>query len=393
MKPILYSHGGSKNHGCEAIVRTFAIELANVGPFVPTLVSMRASDDRLYQLDAISNIIDHASTIKKWSIDFIKAYLMNRIFQKFEYLDCLQCVNVIKQFKTSDVAFSIGGDNYSYHLDPSHIYLHDLYRKHGMKTILWACSINPELVKHPKILADLNNFDCITARESITYSAMLNCGIKNVYLIPDLAFILPKQACDQSNLITKSNFIGINLSPLVIDYNKSHSLILSNYRQLINYVLAETNYKIALIPHVVWDHNDDRKAMQPLYDEFKKTGRIVQIHDHNCMELKDIIARCRFFIGARTHATIAAYSTCVPTIVLGYSVKAKGIAKDIFGTYENYVLPVQSINSANCLTESFKWMQANEQSILEHYEKVMPSYIESVHKSQEILKQYLITNE
>ncbi|MFR4670990.1 MAG: hypothetical protein ACLT69_14285 [Intestinibacter bartlettii] len=56
--------------------------------------------------------------------------------------------------------------------------------------------------------------------------------------------------------------------------------------------------------------------------------------------IKGYISRCRLY-RARTHATIAAYSTCVPTLVIGYSVKAKGIAKDIFGTYENYVLPVQ----------------------------------------------------
>ena len=55
------------------------------------------------------------------------------------------------------------------------------------------------------------------------------------------------------------------------------------------------------------------------------------------MELKGFIARCRFFVGARTHATIAAYSSCIPTFSVGYSIKAKGIAQDIFGTYKNYV--------------------------------------------------------
>ena len=50
------------------------------------------------------------------------------------------------------------------------------------------------------------------------------------------------------------------------------------------------------------------------------------IQDDNCMVIKGYISRCELFIGARTHATIAAYSTGVPTLVLGYSVKARGIA-------------------------------------------------------------------
>ncbi|MFR2988275.1 MAG: polysaccharide pyruvyl transferase family protein, partial [Faecalibacillus sp.] len=116
--------------------------------------------------------------------------------------------------------------------------------------------------------------------------------------------------------------------------------------------------------------------LRVLYDKFKDTGRVVMLEDHNCMELKGYISRCRFFIGARTHATIAAYSTCVPTLVIGYSVKAKGIAKDIFGTYENYVLPVQSLSNKDDLVNSFEWMKDNEDGIRKHLNEFMPGYKE-----------------
>ena len=132
--------------------------------------------------------------------------------------------------------------------------------------------------------------------------------------------------------------------------------------------------KIALIPHVVWDDNDDREPLSKLYERFKNTNRVVIIDDCNCIELKGYISRCRLFIGARTHATIAAYSTCVPTLVVGYSVKAKGIAKDIFGTYENYVIPVQSLENSDDLINAFKWIYKNEDTIKEHLNKFMPDY-------------------
>ena len=80
------------------------------------------------------------------------------------------------------------------------------------------------------------------------------------------------------------------------------------------------------------------------------------------------------FIGARTHATIAAYSTCVPTLVAGYSVKASGIAKDIFGTDQNYVLPVQAFVGKKDLTEAFLWMSDHEQYIREYLKNKMPEY-------------------
>ena len=132
--------------------------------------------------------------------------------------------------------------------------------------------------------------------------------------------------------------------------------------------------QIALITHVVWNNNDDRKPLNELYEYFKGTKRVIMINDGNCMELKGYISRCRMFIGARTHATIAAYSTCVPTLVIGYSVKAKGIAKDIFGTYENYVLPVQSLKNENDLINAFEWLSENEENIRKYLEKFMPDY-------------------
>lgn len=65
------------------------------------------------------------------------------------------------------------------------------------------------------------------------------------------------------------------------------------------------------------------------------------------------------FIGARTHATIAAYSSCVPTLVVGYSIKARGIAKDLFGTDEGYVLPVQALAKKEDLVNAFDWLYQN----------------------------------
>ena len=63
-------------------------------------------------------------------------------------------------------------------------------------------------------------------------------------------------------------------------------------------------------------------------------------------------------------------------MVCGYSVKAKGIAKDLFGTYKNYVLPVQDLKENNNLTEAFKYISANENDIRNTLKNIMPDYIE-----------------
>ena len=67
-------------------------------------------------------------------------------------------------------------------------------------------------------------------------------------------------------------------------------------------------------------------------------------------------------------------STLVPTLVLGYSVKSRGIAIDLFGTDEHYVLPVQQLCTTNAMTDAFQWLMEHEQEIKSHLAAEMPQY-------------------
>ena len=153
----------------------------------------------------------------------------------------------------------------------------------------------------------------------------------------------------------------------------------------MEYILLSSDDKIALIPHVVWQHNDDRELLKLLYDRFSESGRVFLIEDQNCMSLKNIIANSEYFIGARTHSTIAAYSSKVPTLVMGYSNKAKGIAKDLFGTYENFVLPVQSITKKNELKDAYEWLVEHKDEVLNIYDQKMDEYINRAYRLRGIL--------
>ncbi|MBQ4162988.1 MAG: polysaccharide pyruvyl transferase family protein, partial [Parabacteroides sp.] len=246
-------------------------------------------------------------------------------------------------------------------------------RKQGTKTILWGCSVEPEAIQG-KMLEDLKGYTHIFARESITYQAMKDKGIQQVSLFPDPAFQLNRIDLPLPTGFVEKNTVGINVSPLIMGCEQHQGITLKNYIALIQYLIEHTDMQITLIPHVVWNHNDDRIPLSQLYEQFKDTGRIILLEDHNAEELKGYIARCRFMVAARTHASIAAYSEQVPTLVVGYSVKAKGIAKDIFGTDEHYVIPVQALQQEDDLVKAFLWIYAHESDIKEHYQRVMPVY-------------------
>ena len=384
-KIFLYNHGGSENHGCEALVRTVC-ELFKEEDII--LYSEMPQQDLHYGIQQFADVKSAKNAYSKLSPSFIKAYYSLKKKNDYFSIDILPYRKTIKEFRTGDIEISVGGDIYCYDDYPKYIQLHQMICQRGCKTILLGCSLNEKLFNDPKFVEDMKSYDYISARESLTYELLKKAGLKSIGLSPDSAFTLPKEEVQLPSNFIENNTVGINVSPLVMEREQEDNVLLDNYRNLIAYILNKTDYAVALIPHVIWLGNDDRSILNKLYDEFKKSERIAVIQDCNCMQLKGYIAKCRFFVGARTHATIAAYSTEVPTLVVGYSIKSRGIAKDIFGREENYVIPIEQIKEENKLTQAFIWLQENENHIKEHLKKRMPQYIKDAENVKEKIKEF-----
>lgn len=366
MNYVLYGNGTAGNHGCEAIVRGTQTVLGGQ----PTVVSHKKDEDIKYHLDDISQICSSVSGKRNY-LEWLSAYVHLKRTGDYVPMDGVVFLDTIRQLRgKAKLAISIGGDNYCYGDTGIYEYLNKAYHKYGFKTALWGCSVEPEVVV--QVADDLNRYDLIVARESITYEAMKKV-CNHVLLAPDPAFFMALEECELPMQFEKP-IIGINASPMILSYEKNQGMTYQNYCNLISYILKETEYNIALIPHVVWDTNDDRKVLRKLYDECGCPERVVLVEDHSAPQLKYIISKCEMFIGARTHATIAAYSTTVPTLVVGYSVKARGIARDLFGTEEKYVIPVQSLNEPLQLIAGFRWLDEQKEGVRSRLYDYLPTY-------------------
>ena len=380
MKIALFAHGGSGNHGCEAIVRSTIGMLGSSGKEY-CIFSERPDEDIRYGLDAIASISATLQPLPKgWrSIAYRIGMHLNHsdaYYYRYRYHD------VAKKAEGFDLAISTGGDNYCYKGFAERFgVLHDRFLKAGVPTILWGCSIDPERLDETMV-SELGKYQMITARESITYGALKEKGLKNVFQIPDTAFLLPSREPPHLQGISGDAFVGINLSPLIIRQERQPGITIENYRNLIRHILDHTSMGVMLIPHVVWADNDDREPLRQLHDIFRDTGRVAMVDDADAITLKGIISRCRFLVAARTHASIAGYSTGVPTIVTGYSVKSEGIAKDLFGTSENYVIPISSLSVSDTLTRGFEWLMNHEEEIREKYRNRLASYISQAERAK-----------
>ena len=385
MKILLYPHGGSGNHGCEAIIRTIRDILHSATRYhTIILASYDSRQERRYGVDTFDEIIEFDS-LPSFSFANILGKLWNDLFKKVSIRNRRATKPVCKRIDSQTVCISIGGDMYSYKgvIPYNVLAINHKAKKAGQKLVLWGCSIGEDCLDKP-IIQDLKSYDLIIARESITFESLIKIN-PDTMVFPDPAFTLKPVMLELPVGFVESNTVGINISPLIVDCEQTKGTTMQNYVALIEHILDTTDMQIALIPHVVWESNDDRIPIRELYTTFQKSPRVIQLEDHNTMELKGYISRCRLFIGARTHATIAAYSSCVPTLAVGYSVKAKGIAKDIFGTYENYVVPVQTLANTDDLITAFKWLRVHEEDIRQHLNIFMPTYIKKAAQAGDIV--------
>lgn len=371
MKMIIYGNGSAGNHGCEAIVRGTAAVLGTDNQYI--LQSAQTEDDIRYGLNELAQIWPAVGGAKK-DLRFAAAYLKMKLTGRYTDMDGLGYLSGIRcAAREAKIALSVGGDNYCYNGTEIYGWLNKAYHRHGMKTVLWGCSVEPDVAARPEVARDLASYDLIVTRESISYEAISKVQ-KNTILAPDPAFFMEPAECPVDERMKSGNVIGINISPMIISAEKAAGMAYENYRCLIDHILKTTDAYIALIPHVVWESNDDRTVLRKLYEDFGRDPRLILVEDHTAPELKYIISHCRIFVGARTHATIAAYSSGVPTLVVGYSVKARGIARDLFGTEENYVLPVQELSRPEQLTRAFDWIARRENDLRDHLEKTLPGY-------------------
>lgn len=279
--------------------------------------------------------------------------------------------------KTIDVVLSVGGDNYSseYGFPSFLIGVDDLAIKINKPTILWGASIGPftDNKNIETIMAKhLSNMSFITVRETLSEEyVQKNLNLRNTMLFPDSAFSLQPKHVDVISFWptdNKDKVVGINVSPYLQRFGDTSVDYVNELCAFIDAVIEDHNCSVLLIPHVIFSSNnslDDLSIMRKIYMRLNHhTSKISLLQDqYDSAQIKYIISNCKYFIGARTHSTIAALSSLIPTLSIAYSIKARGINKDIFG-HEGYVLDISDITSET-LMKGFNKMVNEEIEIKE----------------------------
>lgn len=380
MKLFIYGHGGSANHGNEAIVR-------GIRSLFPdddiTLYSFLPDADKKFGLDKVCNIKPMVCEFKRYSLSHITCILFEKITNNRSLRYKYRFKPFLKDIDNGGVYLLEAGDQYCEHdrHREMYAYLNKMITKRGGKTVMLGCTVNEEFLDNINVIDDLKRYSLIIARESITHNALINAGItKNTKLAPCPAFSMESDRCELPSIFNIGDVVGINVGFLAQGNEKYYNLLVENCVELTRYIMSSTEYNVALIPHVNWSYeHSDFKTLELINICFKDTNRVEIVPEHNAPQQKYIMSKCRFMIALRTHVSVSSIASMVPTLVTGYKVKSTGIVRDIFPERIKLLAHIQLLRTPTDFVKSFIWMQENENEIRDYMKTTIPDYINKLH--------------
>jgi len=378
---LIVGHSGALNKGCEALARsTIDVVKNHLAPERIDLVSEDPAADKANFANEYPDVNIHAAfsnSLEKYSVSWWRHKFNMKVQQKLHPGVPMYHTQQHKTlYQQADVIISIGGDTFSDDYGVPLEVFGELYqaRQTGAFTMIWAASIGPFNDKKMELhwAQELKRIDLVGVRENKTLEYLRGLGVTdNVIRVADPAFLLPRHEVSVTKPPGK-RIVGLGMSGLVSRYGSTQQQYIEASTQFAKQLLEDVNTEVWLVAHVIAEDHNDADVCREVAEQLNEPERVKLIEpSYNACEVKYAIAQCDYFIGARTHSTIASLSSCIPTLSIGYSVKAVGINEDLFG-HTHYVLPIQDV-SLETLSEKFQLLVDRQSNIVKHLEARLPS--------------------
>lgn len=401
---LLVGSGPYANRGCEAIVRgTMAILRREFGEDLRVTLATYETPQVVAAQAAVEadQLITHVpllwTPVARWSLQWWRRQATRCVIAEREPYYMLDGASA-----DAACALQVGGDNFSldYGLPTvkGFMELDDYLDHRGVPIVLWGASVGPfeaEPAFAPEMFAHLRRLRGMMVRETDSYQYLRQHGFDGTLRqMSDPAFVMQPAEPPREKLGCEAppGAIGLNLAPLMARYVMGHDLDAWVHRsaEIVQRIVAATGRDLLLIPHVTWQKTDDRAFLQRVAAACPgaESGKIRLITgDLSAAELKWVISRCAVFAGARTHSTIAAISSGVPTLSLAYSRKARGLNQDIFGSQEYCVQPAEITPAV--IAERIVRLLAENDAIRTRLAEVLPAIRQRAFQAGAMLRQLI----
>jgi polysaccharide pyruvyl transferase WcaK-like protein len=255
--------------------------------------------------------------------------------------------------------------------------------KHGIYSIKNTSSFGPAQSKFNVVGAHYSVskiFNKLVAREVQSVEALRKVGIQNdISVAPDVANLMKYK----KRKLSDKSVIGISTSHQIIRQWKSEESYIDCICNLCLHIKASIDAEIILIPNEFSPrYFNDIDVSKKIRDRLTNGNNIdidiLDVMNMTSSDLKNTIASCDALIASRYHSCVAALSSGVPVIVIGWHYKYAELMS-LYGQ-EKWHLSEDDCNSS-MLIEMFDelWISREElhNEITFHYKDVRSTIIEN----------------
>lgn len=360
----------SGNKGCEALAYGFLEILNSLGHD-----NKEKTDVFLLQKIPTKQLLKSGFSLKKIKKEYTPKYKFSELEIDIIFLaHTSKTVFFNHQIKKLDFVIDFtGGDSFTDIYGLNRFYertrFKDCIMKHGVPLILGSQTIGP--FENPEARAYavevIRKVRQAFARDELSFQYMKEISGREPVLVTDVAFALPYTRVE----FPQSQRIRVGFNPSGLLWNGGYSAdnqfgLAVEYKEycykVMDYLTQDPRFEVHLILHSFED-NDTNIADNDLIParilQSKYPSTIMSPLFNSCIDAKSYIAGMDILIGARMHATIAGFSSCVPVIPFAYSRKFQGLFNSL--DYE-YVIDARKMTTNEALSKTIKWI--NQRDVL-----------------------------
>jgi polysaccharide pyruvyl transferase WcaK-like protein len=274
----------------------------------------------------------------------------------------------------------------------------------GKPAIKYTQDMGPFLNRSNRIIARycFRRYDLIIARGIIVRELLKEIGVsKNVKVFPDTAFLLDPAPVEEVDKVLERE--GVSDPPLIgivasrqvdrrilQDGDKTQqNAYTSALARLADHLTEEHRATVVFIPNEgakTVDY-DDVYVARKVFDQMthKENTRVLpEFYDAEIT--KGLIAKCDLMIASRYHSVVAAFSMCVPTMVLGWGFKYDQLTEMV--GQRTYLFNYENIDSDEMET-AVDSLWKNREVVKEDLERIIPRIRETVYSGGRFVKEIL----
>jgi len=323
-------------------------------------IENESAQDAIEKATGVTDIeYRHIETLNRWSFKKV-------LFDTFIGLVNPQEMEQVRVFADCKHVAVLGGDHFSGGIHYA-TWIINLIRlnalaKCGKRVHIVSNTVGkfPWFLK-PFVKHVFNNLETIWCRDMDSMKRCSDINVyKNVYYVPDLAFLPLHNELENEVKAIKDGYCTIVTTALWKQYANTYKEYISGVKHMAQALIILTHKNVMILPHSTYE--GDLQIARDVADN-DSIFALIGEEPMTPSKARAVLANSYLNVSFRMHSAISSLTTNIPVVAIAYSPKYKGVIAEGYELSELVVEKMGRRNWKKCVEKTIETIKY----VLEHY--------------------------